>query len=381
MPPSIRVLPSVEQRLASLTEAARYDLSCACGPSNSRKRGSDGLWIYPAALPNGERTAMLKVLQAKGCECACNYCSERLGGRGYQEKLAPDELAQIFMQLYQARQVFGLFLSSAIHKGAVATMDNLLATAEILRSRYKYRGYMHLKLIPGCDSAQVEYAMRYATRVSVNLETPNEAQLKKIAPGKHHAQILAIMQQVAKAEKAGRFARSGQTTQLVVGAAGESDQDIALRVANLYDDLKLSRVYYSALQPLAGVDNIIAQPVPFMREHRLYQVDFMLRCYGFKVDEIPFNDSGALSLTTDPKTLWAKQHPELFPLEINTAQRHELLRVPGIGPKSVTRLLKLRATTKLRDTQALAAVGASYKIAAPYLLFDGCRAAQQLSLF
>ncbi len=378
----LRVAPSVEDRLASLAQAARHDLSCACGPAEPRRRGGDGLWIYPAALPSGRTAPMLKVLQASGCERGCLYCVERLGGRGPPVTLAPEELARAFLDLHRAGRVFGLFLSSAIRGGPVATMDRMLATAGILRERHRFRGYLHLKIIPGARPDQVDRAMALATRLSVNAEAPSAEHLRRIAPGKaFDAQILGPMRQIAAAEAAGRFARSGQTTQLVVGAAGESDREIAGAAARLYGDLGLARVYYSAFQPVAGTALADRPPVPFAREHRLYQVDFLLRRYGFAVDELPFDRDGLLPLDADPKAAWARLHPERFPVEINTAPEAELLRVPGIGPASAARILDARRAGRLRDVAALAALGVSHRVAAPHLLLDGRPAARQLDLF
>jgi predicted DNA-binding helix-hairpin-helix protein len=327
---------------------------------------------------------MLKILQQGGCDRGCAYCAERCGGEGRTAvSFAPGELARLFIELFQQRLVFGLFLSSAIRGGAVATMDRMLATAEILRARLQYRGYLHLKLVPGAAPDQVERAMALATRVSVNMEAPTAVHLAQVAPSKHfEGQILAPMRQVARATTEGRFRRAGQTTQLVVGATDESDQDIARAASWLYDDLRLARVYYSGFQPVAGTPLAGRAPTPFLREHRLYQVDFLLRRYGFEFEEISFDDRGALSLEADPKTVWARAHPERFPLEVNTAAPEELMRVPGIGPGAAQRLVELRREGRIRSLEALRAARGAWRVAAPYLLLDGRRArAMQLDLF
>ena len=379
--PLVRTVPSVESSLAALTQAAKHDMSCACGPSQHRERGDDGLWIYPAALPSGQRMPMLKVLQASGCERSCVYCAERCGGRGRAVSLAPDQLASAFVDLHSSGRVFGLFLSSAIRGGAAATMDRMLGTAELLRKRHAYRGYIHLKMIPGSRPDQIERAMALATRVSVNMEAPTATHLARIAPGKKwNEQILAPMRQVASAIERGQFARAGQTTQLVVGAAGEADRDIMGAAAWGYRDLKLARVYYSAMQPIPGTPVAERAPIPFEREHRLYQVDFLLRSYGFSLDEICFDEDGALPLHADPKTLWAEKHPERFPVEINKARLQELVRVPGIGPRSAKRLVEMRRQQCLRDVEALRAAGASWRVASPFVLLDGRPAERQLRL-
>jgi predicted DNA-binding helix-hairpin-helix protein len=377
----VRIAPSVGTSLAALTQAAKHDMSCACGSSQHRQRGDDGLWIYPAALPSGQRVPMLKVLQSSGCERSCIYCAQRCGGQGRVASLSPDQLATAFVELNRGGRVFGLFLSSAIRGGAVATMDRMLATAELLRRRHAFRGYIHLKMIPGSRPDQIDRAMALATRVSVNMEAPTATHLARIAPGKNwNEQILAPMRQVARAIERGQFARAGQTTQLVVGAAGEADRDV-MGAADLgYRELKLARVYYSAMQPIAGTPVADRAPIPFEREHRLYQVDFLLRSYGFSLDEIHFDEAGALPLHTDPKTLWAQHHPERFPVEINKAHLQELVRVPGIGPRSAKRLLEMRRQHSLRDVAALREAGASWKIASPFVLLDGKPAERQLRL-
>jgi len=377
----IRVEPSRESKLEVLARAAQHDLSCACGPSAPRQRGSHGLWIYPAALPSGDRVPMLKVLQASGCERSCVYCAERLGGLSMPCALSPDELARSFVDLYAEHRVFGLFLSSAIRGGPARTMDRMLGTAELLRGRFGYRGYLHLKIIPGSRPDQVERAMALATRVSVNMEAPSATYLRRIAPSKQFEHgILGPMRQIARAEREGRFRRAGQTTQLVVGAAGESDREITGAAAWMYDELRLERVYYSALQPLAGTPAEELAPVPFVREHRLYQVDFLLRKYGFTWDELVFDEAGALPLHQDPKAVWAHAHPERFPIEINTASRSELLRVPGIGPRSVGRIMAARRKGRIRSTDAFRALGVPSSAAASFLLLDGKPAERQLRL-
>lgn len=371
MRPALRVAPTLDQKLERLGSAAAFDLSCACGEGPSRQRSVDGRWIYPAALPSGQRVPMLKVLQQAGCERGCDYCAQRRGGVGQDGlALAPEELAGTFDELHRRERVFGLFLSSAIRGGAVRSMDRMLATAELLRRRHRFRGYLHLKVLPGAEPAQVERAMALATRVSVNLELPTAEHLARLAPGKPlREQILAPMKQIARAEAEGRYRRSGQTTQLVVGASDETDRQIARAADWLYRRLRLRRVYYSGFQPVAGTPLEGRPPAPYLREHRLYQLDFLLRRYGFALDEIPFDDDGALERDVDPKT--ARRHPERFPLEVNRAEIEELVRVPGIGPRSAESLVRMRREAPIRGLDALRAAGASWRIAASYLLLDG----------
>jgi predicted DNA-binding helix-hairpin-helix protein len=214
------------------------------------------------------------------------------------------------------------------------------------------------------------------------MEAPTAAHLERIAPGKRFfEQILAPMRQIARAETDGTFARAGQTTQLVVGAAGESDREIATSVAWMYGKLKLARVYYSALQPVVGTPVAGMPPVPFMREHRLYEVDFLLRKYGVNLEEIGFDDKGALPLDVDPKTAWARRHPERFPIEVNTAPASELMRIPGVGPRAAKQILSMRRDHRLRGIEALRSAGAIWKRAAPYVLLDGRHGVRQLEMF
>jgi predicted DNA-binding helix-hairpin-helix protein len=379
MPPALRVAPSLETKLRALGESAAHDVSCAGGDASPLEG-----YIYPAALPSGRRVPMLKVLQQGGCERDCAYCAERLGGERHGELgFTPDELARLLVDLHRRGQVQGLFLSSGIRGGPVRSMDRMLATAEILRRQLGFRGYLHLKILPGCGADQVEQAMRLATRVSVNLEAPTAERLAQLAPTKAlHKQILAPMRQVALAEAEGRFRRGGQTTQLVVGAGGETDREIGRAAAWLYRQLNLARVYYSGFRPVQGTPLSDRPAAPPRRQHRLYQLDFLLRSYGFDLEEIAFDASGQLPLDVDPKTMAARLHPERFPLEVNSASLEELLRVPGIGPTSGRRLLQLRRGGAIRSVDALRACCAAWRNAAPYLLLDGRRAAgDQLDLF
>jgi predicted DNA-binding helix-hairpin-helix protein len=378
----VRTAPALLDKLERLGQAARHDLSCACGQTTGRTRGPDERWVYPAVLPSGERIPLLKVLQEGRCDRGCHYCAQGHGGTADASSFTPEELTRLFFELRAAGRVDGLFLSSAIRGGAVRSMDRMLATAELLR-RGGFRGYLHLKLIPGSGADQIERAMQLATRVSVNLEAPTALHLKRVAPSKHlEGHLLAAMRQVAEAEAAGRFARSGQTTQLVVGASDETDRDLGRASAWLYRRLRLRRVYYSAFQPVPGTALGDRPPTPLLREHRLYQMDFLLRRYGFAVEEIPFDENGGLTRDRDPKTAWAELHPERFPVEVNTAPTAELLRVPGIGPRTAERLLEARRNETLRSPAALRAAGVTMRVAAPYLLLDGRRAApRQLALF
>lgn len=365
-------LVNTRGKLQALAQAAQFDLSCACGGPQKRTLGDDGLWIYPAALPNGQTLPILKVLQSAGCERDCTFCAQRNGGMGPRICFSPDDLAREFMKMVRARLVGGLFLSSAIMGSPVATMDRMLATVEQVRSRHRFFGYVHLKIIPGAQETQIERAMELANRVSVNLEAPNEERLAMIAPGKNfHDQLKGTMRFIG--DNLGRegLRCKSQTTQFVVGAAGEQDKETVTTLWESYEEANLARGYFSAFQPVLGTPMEGAALVPAMREHRLYQVDFLFRQYEFEIDDIIFDDEENLSLTEDPKMIWAGRHPEVFPMEINDVGRRELLRVPGLGPLTVDRILERRRISRIRELDVLQRITPRWRTTAPYLLFDG----------
>ncbi len=352
-------------------EAARFDLSCACGDSD-RTRGPLGQWIYPAAMPDGGTRPILKAAQTSACERNCSYCALRSGRDRPVHSLSPGEMAGSFVEAHRAGLVQGLFLTSAIWGGPIRTMDRLLATSEILRRRHRFGGYLHLKIIPGCEKAQVERAMALATRVSVNLEVPGRDHLGRVCPRKDFdTELMQPMRWIAGLLEARRGNARSHTTQFVVGASDETDREIVDRAADLYTTLGLARAYYSKFQPVPGTPLEDRLPTPFVREHRLYQADFLLRKYGYASEEIPFEPDGNLSTTRDPKQAWADIHPGTFPLEVNRADREALLRVPGLGPVGVDRILERRLASTLRDARDLGIAPHLASRAEPYLLFDG----------
>jgi predicted DNA-binding helix-hairpin-helix protein len=389
----------LRERLDILATGARFDLSCAgCGQA-SRARGELGQWIYPAALPSGRRMPLLKLLLTNVCERNCLYCAQRAGRDFRRLSFSPEEVAQTFVQMRRAGQVNGLFLSSGIAGGSVRTMDRMLATAELLRQRHGFRGYLHLKILPGAEPAQIERAVALATRVSINLEAPSASHLAAIGPSKRfREEIVSAMGQIAgllheraaACRPAARGRRRGssdpgvldpegppepgalgQTTQMVVGAGDERDREIVLAASRLYGCFGLRRVYYAGFQPVPGTPLEGRPAAAFLREHRLYQADFLLRQYGFAADEIPFAPDGNLETGVDPKTGWAERHPERFPLEVNRAGRAELLRVPGLGPGAVGRLLVARRHGRISDERTLRRLGIPVERAARYLLIAG----------
>jgi len=323
-------------------------------------------------------------LMTNVCEKNCYYCGVRASRDVPRTSFTPDELARAFDRLQRADLVDGIFLSSGMCTGPNQTMDRMIDCIELIRNHYQFSGYVHLKLLPGATEAHIERALQLAHRVSVNLEAPNAERLSAIAPRKDYFQELAQPMRVAKRlidASGGRLAPAGQTTQFVVGAAGEPDREILSTTARLYDELDLRRAYYSAFQPVPGTPLESHTPTPAWREHRLYQADWLLRFYDFSYDDLVFDDAGNLPRKADPKMLYARAHPELFPVEVNRASRQELLRVPGLGPQSIQRVLRWRQEGVLRDLGDLRKAGAVAGRAAPFVLLDGKSPPHQLSLW
>jgi predicted DNA-binding helix-hairpin-helix protein len=325
---------------------------------------------------------MLKILQTNACEKDCYYCATRCQREQPRATFQPDELARLFDQIHRARLAEAIFISSGVVGGGTRTLERMLATAELLRTRYAFRGYMHLKLMPGAEPAAIARALQLAERVSVNLEVPSSEHLARLSSTKRFTEELLAPLQIARRlmDNDPALRHKTMTTQFVVGAADETDREITARAAQLYRELHLARVYYSAFQPIENTPLENRAPTPLLREHRLYQADFLLRQYGFTFDELIFDARGDLATAADPKTVWALHHPEFFPIEVNRASREALLRVPGIGPLSARRILQLRRTCKLRTLEQLARLGANAERAAPFILLDGYAPAHQLTL-
>jgi predicted DNA-binding helix-hairpin-helix protein len=372
--------PDTRQKLEILSADAQYDLACACTCSREegRRRGTDGKWIYPVTLPSGGRSVLFKTLISNVCRNDCKYCPLREQEDIRRCSLRPEETARIFLEYYKQRKVFGLFLSSGVLGSPDATMDRLNATARILREREGFRGYVHLKIIPGASEAAIEEAVSLASTVSLNIETPGAKSLAKLSEKKRYIEdIIEPIKLISRLTAAGsRHERVKQTTQFVVGAAGESDAEIVKYMFGLYERLRMHRVYFSAYQRglgeecLASEQGGLQRPTDaFMREHRLYQVDFLLRKYGFKESDIVFENNGSLSLVTDPKETWARRHPERFPLNVNRASKFELLRVPGLGPVTVERILQRRKEARISRLEDVGNVGLRLGKASRYLAF------------
>jgi len=362
-----------------LGRAASWDTEHGCSPGGGRTRGLDG-WIYPAVRPDGKRIRLLKVLQSSVCENNCAYCAFRRDRDIRRTAFTPDELARLFADLVHRNQAEGLFLSSGICGNAAAATDRMLATADLVRHRYGFKGYLHLKVLPGADRASIEESVRLASRVSTNLEAPNAARLSMLSQDKRFDELLAYL---AVADRLRREAPRwvSLTTQYVVGAAGETDAELLHTSARLYRDLGLARAYYSAFQPVSGTPLEGEQATSPAREHRLYQADFLLHEYGFGYDELVFAPDGNLPIHVDPKTRWAQEHPEFFPVELNTADPRTLMRVPGIGKRAAERIITRRRLGRLMDLEHVALRGRLASRVAPYVLLDGRAPAYQPDLW
>lgn len=362
-----------------------------CGqvtPPSRAQSMRESLGITQAAMPGGKRINLLKTLLTSACERNCYYCPFRAGRNYRRATFKPEEMAQTFMDLYRAGLVEGLFLSSGIIKGSVTTQDKLIATAEILRHKLGFQGYVHLKIMPGAEHDQVLRTMELASRVSVNLEGPNTQRLQLLAPKKvFFDELVRPLNWVEEIRHSQEPTRSwngrwpSSTTQFVVGAAGESDLELLSTSAYLYRHAHLSRTYYMAFNPVPDTPLEEHPAEDPWREHRLYQASFLLRDYGFDLEEMPFSQAGNLPLGQDPKQAWAQAYLAEEPVEVNRAGREELLRVPGIGPKGVNAILAARRHNKIRDLSDLKAVGVQPNRPAPYVLLDGKRPTFQLRLF
>ena len=375
-----------EGKLRLLGPAARFEPAeevVASRPSAAREQAHDlSECIHQAAVPGGKRIPLLKTLLTSACERDCRYCAFRKGRDFRRATFAPDELARLFMAMHESGMVEGIFLSSGMAGGGPNTEDRLLGTARILRKEYGFRGYLHLKIMPGAERDQVASAMKLADRVSVNLEAPNKRRLSSLAPHKAFdnelLQRLRWIEEIRR-EKPGRWPSS--TTQFVVGAGDEKDVELLTTSEYLFRKAGLARTYFMAFNPVEGTPLEDHPPAPPEREHRLYQASFLLRDYGFNAEELPFDRHGNLPLQVDPKLAWARRSLRERPIEVNAASRGELLRVPGIGPKGAERIIRARRQGKLRDLSDLSTCGVVAKRSAPFVLLDGRRPPRQLSLW
>ena len=349
---------NIMQKLEILADAAKYDVACtSSGNDRSAKKGALGnavaCGICHSFTADGRCISLLKILLTNLCEYDCRYCHNRRSNDVPRAVFTPHEVAELTMRFYKRNYIEGLFLSSAVIKNADYTMELLVATLDLVRNTYNFNGYIHVKAIPGADERLIKHAGYLADRISVNIELPSQVSLEKFAPDKSKEHILTPMKQVRNGiveskneltlyRHAPKFAPAGQSTQMIVGASPESDSKIVTLAEGLYDLYKLKRVFYSAYIPVGGHPLLPTAGPPLMREHRLYQADWLLRFYGFKAGELFKTPEDNLSLEMDPKCQWALNNLDKFPVEVNTADYTTLLRVPGIGHRSADKIIAAR---------------------------------------
>jgi len=359
----------LQSKLAILADAAKYDASCASsGTSKRDSRGgkgvgsTEGMGICHAYAPDGRCISLLKILLTNSCIFDCAYCINRKSSNVRRARFTAEEVVRLTLEFYKRNYIEGLFLSSGIIRSSNYTMEQLVEVARSLREDHDFRGYIHLKTIPDADPELVQKAGFYADRVSINVELPTETGLKRLAPEKDGTRIEGAMGDTrrsiedtadakTKYKSAPRFAPAGQSTQMIVGADAANDGDIIVRASTLYDRYRLRRVYYSAFSPIPDASAVLPlQRPPLMREHRLYQSDWLMRFYGFKPAEVvsAAESDGMLPLDIDPKLAWALKFRDSFPVDVNRAPREQLLRVPGLGTKAVKRILASRRWRQLR---------------------------------
>ena len=341
--------------------------------------------VYRAAMPNGKFINLMRVMFTDFCMMDCAYCPNSIYVPRKRYAFKVDELADAFMELHRRHTVAGLFLSSGIAGSGSKTTERMVQVVEVLRRKHNFRGYVHLKVMPGAEYQYVEAAHRLGTRLSVNIETPTAEAMKRISPHKDFDNgILAPMSWINDLTRSSTGGAVGQATQFVVGAAEESDADIFRRVDQLYGDWNLKRVYYSAFRPASDTPMEEHPPVPPIREHRLYQMDWLKRIYHYSNEELDlaFDGGGFLPLDEDPKTAIALENLDTFPVDLNTASQELLLRVPGLGPTSAQRILDNRQNHSIDNWRDLTAMGVVRKRAWPFVVFPGQRppTAKQLRL-
>ena len=350
------------EKLTILADAAKYDASCASSGAPKRSsKGKDGIGstnsmgICHSYTPDGRCVALLKVLLTNFCLYDCQYCVNRRSSDVPRARFTPEEVVTLTLDFYRRNCISGLFLSSGIIRSADYTMEQLVRVAKLLREEHQFRGYIHLKTIPDADPLLIAEAGRYADRLSVNIELPTESSLIRLAPEKQVGTIKQAMHSIHQGEsearvekRAPRFAPAGQSTQMIVGADATDDSTILHTAQSLYGAYRLRRVYYSAFSPIPhSPKSVPFEAPPLLREHRLYQADFLLRGYGFTAGEL-LSGPGNLALDIDPKLAWALNHREHFPVDLNRAEPALIARVPGIGVLSAKRLVELRRHKRIR---------------------------------
>jgi len=378
----------LKRKLEILADAAKYDASCASSGTDKRdsagtKSGlgsTEGMGICHSYAPDGRCISLLKVLLTNACAFDCAYCINRSSSNVPRARFTVDEVVRLTLDFYKRNCIEGLFLSSGIIRSPDYTMERVVEVARRLREAHGFRGYIHLKTIPDADEALLATAGLYADRLSINIELPSEASLSRFAPEKDVRAIRRSMgrlrshiDEAREEKKAPRFAPGGQSTQMIVGADATSDREILHTSANLYGSYRLRRVYYSAFSPIPNASSVLPlKAPPLLREHRLYQADWLMRFYGFETAEITEGTDGMLPLDMDPKLAWALRHRERFPLDLNRAGREELLRVPGLGAKTVERIISARRIRALRS-EDLMRLRVSLKKVLPFLVLPDHR--------
>jgi putative DNA modification/repair radical SAM protein len=373
----------LETKLAILADAAKYDASCASSgaPKRSAAPGkgmgsTTGMGICHSYTPDGRCVSLLKILLTNFCLYDCLYCINRRSSDIPRARFSVEEVVDLTLSFYRRNYIEGLFLSSGIIRNADYTMEQLVLVARTLREEHEFRGYIHLKTIPEASPELVAAAGRYADRLSVNIELPTREALTTLAPEKNDVSIKRAMGEIRlrldeTAEggaKAPRFSPAGQSTQVIVGADESSDAAIMETADTLYRSYKLRRIYYSAFSPIQRASSRLPNRAPpLMREHRLYQADWLMRYYGFSLEELSqAMPGGKLDLSVDPKTTWALANREQFPVDVNTADRHMLLRVPGLGVRVIDRIISSRRHRRLRY-EDLRRLGATLKRARHFI--------------
>lgn len=354
----------IRQKLSVLAEAAKYDASCASSGSY-RKRdpnglgNAEGMGICHSYTPDGRCVSLLKILLTNHCIFDCKFCVNRVSSTTPRARFTPEEVVWLTLEFYRRNYIEGLFLSSGIIDSADYTMEQLVRVAQLLRQTHKFNGYIHLKVVPGASTELIEQAGLWADRVSANIELPTQQDLNVLAPAKKIETAQETMAEIRdrreeakeetkKSVKAPKFAPAGQTTQMIVGATPSPDAVLLQTSQSLYKDFGLRRVYYSAYSPIPNADAILPMEKPVLiRENRLYQADWLLRFYGFKAGELTPTEEPNLPLDVDPKTAWALRHRAFFPVDVNSAPREMLWRVPGLGVRNVERILQMRPFRRL----------------------------------
>jgi putative DNA modification/repair radical SAM protein len=353
------------EKLAVLADAAKYDASCSSSGSKKTRPGkglgsTEGSGICHSYTPDGRCISLLKILMTNHCIFDCTYCINRVSSDVRRARFTIADIVKLTLDFYRRNYIEGLFLSSGIIRNSDYTMEQLIEVARCLREDHQYRGYIHLKTIPGAVDELVQKAGLYADRLSVNIELPTPADLQKLAPEKNRPQLENNMAQIevkAREIKNDRkngikstpfYVPAGQSTQMIIGATPTPDRDVLLTSATLYKSYRLRRVYYSAFSPIPHASvRLPSQSPPLLREHRLYQADWLLRFYDYQVGEIVPPAHPDLDIDVDPKTSWALRNPGYFPIDINRAPREQLLRIPGVGVQSAQKILSIRRFARL----------------------------------